>query len=57
MATFIRTLTKAYHTCSKNLLLQSLSMDPVVNSIVDAEKLLDEMLTLQSESLPAFTEG
>jgi alpha-galactosidase len=61
-ATFIRTqvsiqhaITEAYRTGSKNLLLQALLMDPVVDSIVEAEKLLDEMLELQSAYLPEFT--
>jgi alpha-galactosidase len=61
-ATFIRTqvsiqhaITEAYRTGSKNLLLQALLMDPVVNSIVEAEKLLDEMLELQKDYLPKFT--
>ena len=49
-----RTVTEAYRTRSKNLLLQALLMDPVVNSIIEAEKLLDEMLELQAEYLPEF---
>ncbi|MBN1935980.1 MAG: hypothetical protein JW934_15025, partial [Anaerolineae bacterium] len=63
-ATFIRTqisiqrtLTEAYRTRSRTLLLQALLMDPVVNSISEAEKLLDEMLELQKEFLPAFTQA
>ena len=61
-AAFIRTqlsiqrlTTEAYQTGSKNLLLQALLLDPAVNSILKAEKLLDEMLALQQEFLPAFT--
>ncbi len=49
-----RTLTEAFRTRSRNLLLQALLMDPVVNSIVEAEKLLDEMLVLQKDFLPEF---
>lgn len=47
-------LTEAYKTRSKKLLLQALLLDPVVNSISAAEKMLDEMLDLQSEFLPKF---
>ena len=61
-ATFIRTqlsiqrlITEAYRTKSKKLLLQALLLDPVVNSVTEAEKLLDEMLQLQKEFLPEFT--
>jgi alpha-galactosidase len=61
-ATFIRTqlsiqrlITEAYRTKSKKLLLQALLLDPVVNSITEAENLLDEMLELQQEFLPEFT--
>lgn len=50
-----RTVTEAYRTKSKNLLLQALLMDPVVNSVVEAKKMLDEMLELQQEFLPPFT--
>jgi alpha-galactosidase len=49
-----RTLTEAYRTRSRTLLLQALLLDPVVNSIVEAEKLLDEMLELQRDFLPDF---
>jgi alpha-galactosidase/6-phospho-beta-glucosidase family protein len=38
------------------LLLQALLMDSVVNSIVEAEKMLDEMLALQRDFLPEFRE-
>ena len=47
-------LTEAYRTRSKKLLLQALLLDPCVNSLVEAEKLLDEMLELQKDFLPAF---
>ena len=49
-----RTVTEAYRTRSRNLLLQALLMDPVVDSVVEAGKLLDEMLELQRDYLPAF---
>jgi alpha-galactosidase len=48
-------VTEAYRTRSKKLLLQALLLDPCVNSITRAEKMLDEMLKLQSEFLPSFT--
>jgi alpha-galactosidase len=48
-------LTEAYRTRSKQLLLQALLLDPCVNSIVEAEKLLDEMLALQKDFLPTFS--
>jgi len=49
-----RLITEAYRRKSKNLLLQALLLDPVVNSVVEAEKMLDEMLELQKEFLPEF---
>ncbi len=62
MAAFMRTqmtinslVTKAYRTRSRKLLLQALLLDPVVNSIAAAEKMLDEMLELQSDYLPEFS--
>jgi len=62
VACYIRTqltiqkfLTEAYHTKSKKMLLRALLMDPCVNSISAAEKMLDEMLSLQSEFLPTFS--
>ena len=48
-------LTEAYRTGSKKLLLQALLLDPCVDSVVRAEKMLDEMLVLQSDFLPAFS--
>jgi len=48
-------LTEAWRTKSKNLLLQALLLDPVVNSITATEKMLDCMLELQSEFLPKFS--
>jgi len=49
-----RTLTEAYRTRSRKLLLQALLLDPVVNSVAGARKLLDEMLDLQQDYLPTF---
>jgi alpha-galactosidase len=49
-----RLITEAYRTRSRNLLLQALLLDPVVNAITEAENLLDEMLELQAAFLPAF---
>lgn len=47
-------LTEAYRTGSKKLLLQALLLDPNVNSVINAEKMLDEMLSLQEDFLPEF---
>ena len=47
-------LTEAYRTRSRKGLLQALLLDPNVDSIVRAEKMLDEMLKLQADFLPAF---
>jgi alpha-galactosidase len=49
-----RILTEAYRTRSKNGLLQALLLDPAVNSTLEAEALLDEMLELQAPFLPEF---
>ena len=47
-------ITEAYHTRSRRLLLQALLLDPNVNSIQRAERLLDNMLRLQADFLPEF---
>jgi alpha-galactosidase/6-phospho-beta-glucosidase family protein len=47
-------ITEAYRTGEKRPLLQALLLDPVVNNISNAEKMLDEMLELQSCFLPKF---
>ncbi len=52
--TIIELITEAYRTQSKQLLLQALLLDPCVNSIASAEKLLDDMLHLQKDFLPDF---
>jgi alpha-galactosidase len=49
-----RLITEAYRTRSRRLLLQALLLDPVVNSITEAKKMLDEMLVLQAPYLPEF---
>jgi len=43
------TLTEAWRTRSRKLLLQALLLDPVVNSIDAAERMLDDMLVMQKE--------
>ena len=62
LAAFTRTqisiqllLIEAYQKRSKNLLLQALLLDPIVDSCERAEKMLDYMLELQSEFLPKFS--
>jgi alpha-galactosidase len=45
----------AYRERSRNLLLQALLVDPIVNSARNAERMLDHMLELQKDYLPAFT--
>jgi alpha-galactosidase len=47
-------VAEAYGQRSRNLLLQALLVDPVVNSVQNAEKMLDHMLELQKDYLPAF---
>ena len=49
-----RILTEAYRTRSRKLLLQALLLDPFVDSVREARKLLDEMLDLQAAFLPEF---
>lgn len=48
-------LTEAFRTGSKNLLLQALLLDPNVNSITSASRMLDDMLKLQEDYLPSFS--
>jgi len=45
-------LIQAYKERSKELLLQALIIDPVVDSIPRAEKMMEEMLKLQADFLP-----
>jgi alpha-galactosidase len=50
----IATLTEAYRTRSKQLLLQALLLDPCMRSVREARALLDDMLDLQAQYLPEF---
>ncbi len=45
-------LVEAYRERSRNLLLQALLLDPCVDSLCRAEKLIDEMYRLQGDFLP-----
>lgn len=45
-------ITEAYRTNSRKIALQALLIDPVVDSIAGAERLLDTMLDLQRDYLP-----
>jgi len=47
-------VVEAYRERSRNLLLQALLVDPVVDSVANAEKMLDDMLDLQKDYLPSF---
>ncbi len=47
-------VTEAYRTRDRKLLLQALLLDPNVNSVAGATRLIDEMLALQEEFLPEF---
>ncbi len=48
-------ITEAYRTRSKRLLLQALLLDPNVNSVAGATRLLEDMFSLQEEFLPEFS--
>lgn len=48
-------LTEAYRTGSKKLLLQAVALDPLVNSLEAAGRMLGDMLKLQAEYLPRFS--
>jgi hypothetical protein len=54
-ASIQKLVVEAYRQRSRNLLLQALLIDPVVNSVENVEKMLDYMLELQKDYLPAFT--
>ncbi|MBN1342050.1 MAG: alpha-glucosidase/alpha-galactosidase [Phycisphaerae bacterium] len=61
LAAFCRTqasiqklIIEAYRARSRNLLLQALLLEPVVDRVDSAERLLDDMLNLQKEYLPKF---
>jgi alpha-galactosidase len=47
-------IVEAFVKRSRNLLLQALLLDPVVNSVANAGKMLDDMLGLQADYLPRF---
>jgi len=47
-------LVEAYRGRSKKLLLQALLIDPVVDSIERAEKMMEEMLRIEVDFLPSF---
>jgi len=51
-----RTVVEAYRTRSRRLLLQALLLCPQVTGVGRAEKLMDDMLELQREYLPKFTD-
>ncbi|UCH33429.1 MAG: alpha-glucosidase/alpha-galactosidase [Armatimonadota bacterium] len=53
-ASIQKLVVEAYRERSRNLLLQALLLDPVVNSVANAEQMLDHMLELQKDYLPAF---
>jgi alpha-galactosidase len=52
--TIQRLIVEAYRERSRDLLLQALVLDPIVDSVDRAERMLDYMLDLQSDYLPAF---
>jgi len=47
-------LVEAYAQKSKNLLLQALSLDPIVDSMRRARRMTEEMLRMQADFLPEF---
>lgn len=47
-------LVEAYAQRSRNLLLQTLLLDPLVDNVSRAEQMLDDMLELQKDYLPKF---
>ena len=47
-------IIESYRKRSKNLLLQALLLEPLVHHVGNAERMLDDMLELQSNYLPAF---
>ena len=51
----VSTVTEAYRTRSRKLLLQALLLDPCINSIASARAILDDMLALQADYLPEFS--
>ena len=47
-------LVEAYRQRSKNLLLQALVIDPVVDSLDRAEQMMEHMLAIEADYLPEF---
>jgi alpha-galactosidase len=47
-------LVEAYMKRSRNFLLQALLLDPLVDNVRNAERMMDDMLELQKDYLPAF---
>jgi alpha-galactosidase len=48
-------LVEAYKERSKKKLLEAMMLEPVVDSIDRAEKMIDEMLRIEKEFLPTFS--
>ncbi len=48
-------LTEAFATGSRDRLMQALLLDPVIDNVVQAEKMLDHMLMVQADFLPSFS--
>lgn len=51
----VATLTEAYRTRSRKVLLQALLLDPCIHSLRQAKGILEDMLALQAEYLPSFS--
>ena len=47
-------VVEAYAQRSRNLLLQALLLDPIIDGVARAEQMLDDMLALQKDYLPKF---
>jgi alpha-galactosidase len=45
-------IVEAYRRRSKNLLLQALALDPVVDSVSRARRMMDRLLTVEQAFLP-----
>jgi len=48
-------LVEAYHTRSKKKLLEAMMLEPVVDSIDRAEKMIDDFLRIEKAFLPEFS--
>jgi alpha-galactosidase len=53
-ASIQKLVVEAYRNRSRNTLLQAMLVDPIVNSITNAEKMIDDLLDLQQDYLPTF---